>query len=105
DLKYQVATLGLEQTGFLGLPRSRSFARRPVGFANSILPAKRRIRPSRPSLRTLRAFLQRIYVLFFISLASRRIEYIASTPNPDGRWVTQQARNLVMQLGNENPFR
>jgi putative transposase len=43
--------------------------------------------------------LQRIYVLFFLSLATRRIEYIACTPNPDGRWVAQQARNLVMQLG------
>jgi putative transposase len=51
------------------------------------------------------AFLQRIYVLLFISLATRRIEYIASTSNPDGRWVTQQARNLVMQLGDEHPFR
>jgi putative transposase len=51
------------------------------------------------------AFLQRIYVLFFISHATRRIEYVASTPNPDGRWVTQQARNLVMQLGDEHPFR
>jgi putative transposase len=51
------------------------------------------------------AFLQRIYVLFFISLATRRIEYIASTSNPDGRWVTQQARNLVMQLGDDQPFR
>jgi putative transposase len=50
------------------------------------------------------AFLQRIYVLFFISLATRRIEYIASSTNPDGRWVTQQARNLVMQLGEEHPF-
>jgi putative transposase len=50
------------------------------------------------------AFLQRIYVLFFISLATRRIEYIASTSNPDGRWVTQQARNLVMQIGEEHPF-
>jgi transposase InsO family protein len=50
------------------------------------------------------AFLQRIYVLFFISLATRRIEYIASTSNPDGRWVTQQARNLLMQLGDEQPF-
>jgi len=45
------------------------------------------------------AFLQRIYVLFFISLETRRIEYIACTPNPDGRWVSQQARTLVMQLG------
>src|SRR6266545_422514 len=51
------------------------------------------------------AFLQRIYVLFFISLATRRIEYVASTSNPDGRWVTQQARNLVMQLGDEHSFR
>ena len=51
------------------------------------------------------AVLQRIYVLFFISLATRRIEYIASTPNPDGRWVTQQARNLAMRLGDEHPFR
>jgi hypothetical protein len=51
------------------------------------------------------AFLQRIYVLFFISLATRRIEYIACSSNPDGRWVTQQARNLVMQFGDEHPFR
>jgi putative transposase len=51
------------------------------------------------------AFLQRIYVLFFISLATRRIEYIACTPNPDGHWVAQQARNLLMQLGYEHPFR
>jgi putative transposase len=51
------------------------------------------------------AFLQRIYVVFFISLATRRIEYIACTPNPDGRWVAQQARNLVMRLGAEQPFR
>jgi putative transposase len=51
------------------------------------------------------AFLQRIYVLFFISLATRRIEYVACTANPDGAWVAQQARNLIMQLGNEQPFR
>jgi len=51
------------------------------------------------------AFLQRIYVLFFISLATRRIEYIGCTSKPDGRWVTQQARNLVMQLDDEHAFR
>jgi putative transposase len=50
-------------------------------------------------------FLQRIYVLFFISLATRRIEYVACSSNPDGRWVAQQARNLVMQLGDEQAFR
>jgi transposase InsO family protein len=51
------------------------------------------------------AFLQRIYVLFFISLATRRIEYVACTSNPDGRWVAQQARNLAMQFGDEQPYR
>jgi putative transposase len=51
------------------------------------------------------AFLQRIYVLFFISLGTRRIEYVACSSNPDGRWVAQQARNLVMQFGDEQPFR
>jgi hypothetical protein len=51
------------------------------------------------------AFLQRIYVLFFISLATRRIEYVACTSNPDGGWTAQQARNLMMQLGDEQPFR
>jgi putative transposase len=50
--------------------------------------------------------LQRIYVLFFLSLATRRVEFIACTPNPDGAWVAQRARNLVMQFGErELPFR
>lgn len=40
-------------------------------------------------------------MLFFLSLASRRLEFIACTANPDGAWVTQQARNLVMQLGEQ----
>jgi putative transposase len=47
--------------------------------------------------------LRRIYVLFFISLATRRLEFIACTANPDGAWVTQQARNLAMQLGEREP--
>jgi putative transposase len=51
------------------------------------------------------AFLQRIYVLSFISLATRRIEYVACTSNPAGGWVAQQARNLIMRFGDEQPFR
>lgn len=51
------------------------------------------------------AFLQRLYVVFFISLATRRLEYIACASSPDGARATQQARNLVMQLGDEQPFR
>jgi len=38
-------------------------------------------------------------------LATRRIEYVACTSNPDGGWVDQQARNLIMQCGDEQPFR
>jgi putative transposase len=45
--------------------------------------------------------LQRIYVLFFLSLATRRLEFIACTPHPDNAWVSQQARNLTMQLNEE----
>src|SRR5262249_47286875 len=43
-------------------------------------------------------FLKRFYVLFFIELASRRVHLAGITTNPDGRWVAQQARNLLMQL-------
>ena len=32
------------------------------------------------------AWLKRIYVLFFISLERRRIEFVACTPNPTGAW-------------------
>jgi putative transposase len=52
------------------------------------------------------AWLKRIYVLFFISLESRRVEFVACTPNPTGGWVAQQARNLVMTLDDrEQPLR
>jgi len=43
-------------------------------------------------------WLTRIYVLFFVSLERRRIEFVACTANPDGRWVAQQARNLLMTV-------
>jgi putative transposase len=47
-------------------------------------------------------FLKRFDVLFFIELESRRVQLAGVTTNPDGRWVSQQARNLLMQLDDEN---
>jgi putative transposase len=42
--------------------------------------------------------LRRLYVLVFIHLGSRRIEYVACSSNPDSAWMLQQARNLLMAL-------
>jgi hypothetical protein len=39
-------------------------------------------------------WLQRLYVLFFIELGSRRVHVAGCTPNPDAPWVIQQARQL-----------
>jgi hypothetical protein len=44
-------------------------------------------------------WLQRLYVLFFIELDNRRVHLGGMTANPDGGWVTQQARNLLLVLG------
>jgi putative transposase len=38
-------------------------------------------------------------VLFFIELDTRRIHLAGVTANPNGGWVTQQARNLLLVLG------
>jgi Integrase core domain len=37
----------------------------------------------------------RLYVLFFIELASRRVHLAGCSQNPSGAWVAQQARNLA----------
>jgi putative transposase len=43
-------------------------------------------------------WLRRLYVLFVVSIRTRRIEYVACTRNPDTAWMVQQARNLLMDL-------
>jgi putative transposase len=39
-----------------------------------------------------------LYVLFFIELSTRKVHIAGCTANPDGAWVTQQARNLSFHL-------
>jgi putative transposase len=40
-------------------------------------------------------------VLFLIELDTRRVHLTGVTANPDGQWVTQQARNLLLVLGEQ----
>jgi putative transposase len=44
-------------------------------------------------------WLKRLYVLVFIELDTRRVHLAGVTTNPNGLWVTQQARNLLLALG------
>jgi putative transposase len=95
----------------LGYPISPTSIRRLLAGAK-LEPAPRRSGPSwREFLRAQAssvvacdfftvetAFLRRYYVLFFIAHASRRVWLAGCTKNPSGDWVTQQARNLGLDL-------
>jgi len=50
--------------------------------------------------------LQRLYVLFFIELGSRRVHLAGCRANPSGAWVTQQARQFAWTFQEQpSPFR
>jgi putative transposase len=50
--------------------------------------------------------LKRIYVFFVLEVGSRYVHVLGTTTNPDGRWTTQQIRNLVLELGDRaNEFK
>ena len=48
-------------------------------------------------------FLQTLYVLVFIEIGTRRVQFAGCTAHPNNAWVTQQVRQVMWELEDREP--